>query len=102
MEPGPVMEVAAVRRGGLGWVYRLVRPVVSPVARRLRVFMTGELIREMADLRARQNEVLARVEAVHAALPPVGPAMERLLLTLAVEDVRFRAMRELPNHETGS
>lgn len=81
-----------VRRLGRG-LYGLVRPVVRPLAWRTRQFLTGDIRREIAEFSARQDQLLARPAAssttVSAAVDPsFSGAMERLLLTLALEEAR--------------
>ena len=67
--------------------YRLVRPVVRPIAWRTRTFLTGELMREIAGIRTTQETIIARVNAPGGGIDPgMARTMERLLLTLALED----------------
>ena len=62
-----VSMVEAVAPRGLGRrlvgrAYRLVRPVVRPVIWRVRSFLMDELVRQMIDMRAKQDLVLGRLE----------------------------------------
>ena len=67
--------------------YRLVRPVVRPIAWRTRTFLTGELKRDIAGIRTTQEAILARIGAGGGGMDPgMTRTMERLLLTLALED----------------
>ncbi len=100
--PAPASDVAPVAplagtsrmRGSVLAAYRLVRPVVRPVAWRSRSFLTGELMRELADVRAKLDLALQRLPPDgrfqdRAALSPgAGRAAERMLLTLALESRR--------------
>ena len=93
--PGPRRPQTTVRRIGM-LAYRLVRPVVRPLAWRLRRFLTIEITAELADARFRQEVALQRLDSLvqqphgHASAtgpdPRLAEAMERLLLTLALED----------------
>ena len=71
-------------------LYRLIRPVARPIAWRSRQFITGELREELAGLRERLDQLVARpVQAPAASADPaMAAAMERLLLTLALQDAR--------------
>ncbi len=89
----PAMTVVSIwgRRLALA-VYRIGRPVLRPVAWRLRAFLTAELMLEMADLRAKQDLMLARMQSqsapggdAAARDPGMARVSERLLLTLALE-----------------
>jgi hypothetical protein len=75
----------------LRWrAYRLVRPVVRPVAWRLRSFFMGALQDEMSELRAQiealRLELRERAAREDAALEPrIAAVMEQALLTLALD-----------------
>ena len=86
----PSARTSRVRRTALA-VDGLARPVVRPLAWRSRLFLTGELMRELADVRAKLDLALERLQHAgvsqsHAALDPgAGRVAERMLLTLALE-----------------
>ena len=80
----------------VGRVARKVMPVVRPWVHRGRAFMTDELGLHMIDMRAKQDLVMARLEAVELMLRNGGGAqgvsdgqadvLNRALLTLALMD----------------
>ena len=75
-------------------LYRLVRPIVRPMAWRTRSFVTGDILRELAWLREQQDAMLRQRASASPMLPaaaagpdlPSATVMERLLLTMALED----------------
>ncbi len=81
-------------QGGLGRrmafaVYRLVRPIVRPLAWRMRSFMLAPVLLELAELRGPTQGRPATLSggSTPAAMDPaLSQAVERLLLTLALED----------------
>ncbi len=83
-------QPAALPRS-LRWrAYGVVRPLVRPIAWRLRTFFVGELLDEMAALRlevaALRAEVQARGREQEAALEPrIAAVMEQAVLTLALD-----------------
>lgn len=73
--------------------YRLVRPVVRPVARRLRMFFVGRLHDEIAELRAELRGVRELIERHQttetvAADQRVREVMAQALATLALDRER--------------
>ena len=94
--PQPEPQRSPLRRALL-LLYAPVRPVARPLAHRIRRFFTGPLLDELADMRVRQEALMARQEMMllrmdlleaKAAVPPaceLGAAGERLLLSLALE-----------------
>lgn len=82
----------------LRWrAWRFVRPVVRPVAWRLRSFFVGSLHDEISELRAQvealRAELRERAEREDAALDPrIASVLEQTLLTLALD----REARRLP------
>lgn len=81
-------------RGAALAAYRVARPIVRPVAWRSRIFLTGELMRELADVRAKLDLLLAH-QSQHGSHSPAAPGSldpgvarvaERMLLTMALED----------------
>lgn len=92
--PAPVSAPAAPlprRRPRLHLAYGLVRPVVRPLAWRLRTFLVGPLQDEVGELRAQQEAMRSRLEELAEA--NTGPALEKkiadvmgqALLTLALD-----------------
>lgn len=81
----------------LRWrAYRLVRPIVRPVAWRLRSFFVGSLqdeVRELAaQMEALRTELRERSEREAAALEPqIAAVLEQALLTLALDRERHRS-----------
>ena len=81
-------------QGGIGRrlalrLYRMVRPVIRPIAWRTRSFMLGPVLQELAELRAQVSgrpHSMTSGPAVGALDPGLSQAMERLLLTLALEE----------------
>ena len=75
----------------LKWrAYGLVRPVVRPVARRLRMFFVGRLHDELAELRAELRDLRDAVERQRAAEgvaadQRVREVMAQALATLALD-----------------
>lgn len=75
----------------LRWLgYRLVRPVVRPIAWRLRGFFVGPLQDDVRELRAQvealRAELRDRAAREDAALEPrIAAVMEQALLTLALD-----------------
>lgn len=75
----------------LRWrLYGLIRPIVRPVAWRLRTFFVGALLDETAALRrevaALRDEVAARGREQEAALEPrIAAVLEQAVLTLALD-----------------
>ncbi len=75
-------------------LYRLVRPIVRPMAWRTRSFITGDILRELAWLREQQDAMLRQRASASPMLPagaagpdlPAANVMERVLLTMALED----------------
>lgn len=68
--------------------YRLVRPIVRPLAWRLRSFLLGSVIDELAAIRAEQAAIRAQLEQLTAgpALDAsIGRSLEAILLTVALE-----------------
>ena len=81
--------------GGLGrrltrLAYGAVRPLVRPLAWRLRQFLIGELKGELDGHRIRLDQLIARpVGSTEGGInPALLGALERALLTLALEDGR--------------
>ncbi len=75
------------------WAYGLVRPVVRPVARRVRMFFVGQLQDEIVALRAEVGLLRAAIErqgAVErvAAEERVREIMAQALATLALDGER--------------
>ena len=73
--------------------YRLVRPVVRPVARRLRMFFVGRLHDEIAELRTELHAVRELIERQHvaergAADQRVRDVIAQALATLALDRER--------------
>lgn len=67
--------------------YRLVRPVVRPVAWRIRTFMLGPVLQELAEMRTGGRHSFVGADASSRILDPgLALAVERLLLTLALEE----------------
>lgn len=70
--------------------YRLVRPVVRPLAWRLRTFFAGPLHDEVRELRAEvaalRAELRDRAAREDAALEPrIASVLEQAILTLALD-----------------
>ncbi len=95
LDPAPIRARNWQRRLALS-LYRLVRPVVRPMAWRTRSFVTGDILRELAWIREQQDAMLRQSAAAYvmpaAPSSATGPAlpsahvMERVLLTMALED----------------
>ena len=79
------------RPTSLRWrAYRLIRPVVRPIAWRLRSFFAGSLHDEIRELRAQvdalRTELRERGDREQAALEPrIAAVIEQALLTLALD-----------------
>ena len=75
----------------LRWrAWRVIRPVASPAARRLRLFLVGQLHDEVRELRAEvaalRDELRRRAEREVTALEPrIAAVLEQALLTLALD-----------------
>lgn len=81
--PAPPSRATGVRGVAMA-AYRLARPVMRPVAWRSRSFLTGQVMAELQDHRAKLDLLLQR--SGHGVLDPgVASAAERALLTLALE-----------------
>jgi FkbM family methyltransferase len=103
-EPGPSVEPEAppppprplLHRLAM-LAYRPVRPVLRPLVWRARTFLIGPLLEEMARLRQQLDELQSRPLAnVRPTLDPaISAAMERLMLTLALQDARDRPPPDL-------
>ncbi len=66
--------------------WRLMRPVLRPLACRLRSFFAGPLQEEIAALRLEVAELRAELHAQPRAVEPqIEAALERALLTLALD-----------------
>lgn len=118
--PEPAAEEPAPQPGWRGLLRRLVfaaywpfRPLVRPVFHRSRMFFTADMSGELADLRSRQQLADDKLDLINAKQdlanakidgiadhlqpsdldPGLGGAMERLLLTLALEGERGRCDR---------
>ena len=89
-EQAPVPVQRGLLRRGAALAYRLVRPVVRPAVWRTRAFFIGPLLEQTIDLRLRIDELRARPpnEKYVTLEPAFTEAMERLMLTLALEDGR--------------
>ncbi len=75
------------RRGGWAnriafMLYRIVRPVIRPLVWRTRLFFIGPILQELAEIRE-----VASLEAAKRFVPDpaLTASIERLLLTLAIE-----------------
>ena len=76
------------RRIGKG-LYRLVRPVARPLAWRGRQFIIGEIQAELAGLRERLDQLVARpIPGAGGDSVLLAATLERVLLTLAVLDAQ--------------
>ena len=79
------------RPSGVGWLlYRLVRPVLRPVAWRLRTFFAGPLHDEIAALRAEIAALRLEIGALERARdqslePRIAAVLEQAVLTLALD-----------------
>ncbi len=89
--------------GGLGrrvtrLAYGVVRPLVRPLAWRLRQFLIGELKGELDGHRIRLDQLIARpaTSTEGGINPALLGALERALLTLALEDGRHAGPPYLP------
>ena len=73
-----------------GGLYGILRPVLRPLAWRLRQFLVGELKGELDGHRIRLDQLIARPAGAAAGGldPALLTALERTLLTLALEDGR--------------
>ncbi len=69
----------------LKWrAYGIVRPVVRPVARQLRLFLVGRLHDEIAELRAELREVRAAVERQRVAESAAAERQTREVIAQAL------------------
>lgn len=90
----PQLRSPAPMPRSLKWrAYGIVRPVVRPVARRLRMFFVGRLHDEIAELRAEVRELRAAIERERvvesvAADQRVREVMAQALATLALDRER--------------
>lgn len=93
--PGPSTQRP---RRGLRWrAYRLVRPIVRPIAWRLRSFFVGRVHDELVELRAQVEALRASVDMLRAQVehraaeqrealaPTIMGVMEQALLTIALD-----------------
>ena len=90
-EPQTLAAAQPVRRGLAKRLvllaYSVVRPVVRPIAWRTRQFLVGDLKAELDGHRIRLDQLIARpVIPDRTDDPALLGAMERLLMTLALED----------------
>ena len=91
--PSPSSGPLAIRqpsRGGLGRrlvfaAYGLVRPVLRPIAWRLRSFLIGPVLEALAEQRTHGAHPFTAAGG-STLDPAMAKAIERLLLTLAVEE----------------
>ncbi|GAC1341593.1 MAG: hypothetical protein NVSMB18_14020 [Acetobacteraceae bacterium] len=80
-------------------LYALVRPVLRPLAWRLRTFLIGPVRDDIAELRAQQDALIDRLEHLGASRPAqavdpeLAKCLEQLLLTLAVHHDRAGSAR---------
>jgi hypothetical protein len=94
----PPSPPAATPRRELHWrAYGLVRPVLRPVAWRLRTFLVGLVRDDVAELRAQVLALRASVDALRAQVeqravedreavaPKILAVMEQALLTIALD-----------------
>jgi hypothetical protein len=95
---GPPPSPAATPQRELHWrAYGLVRPVLRPVAWRLRTFLVGLVRDDVAELRAQVLALRASVDALRAQVeqravedreavaPKILAVMEQALLTIALD-----------------
>ncbi len=81
-------------------VYRVLRPLLRPILWRGRQFLVGDIRRELFELGQRQDLLLAqagaRVPSLGSTDADMVGAMERLLLTLALEQGRTGTVPPAP------
>jgi len=89
--PASAAAPAQPRRAAARLAYRLLRPVLRPLAWRLRTFLLGHVRDELAEVRAQQAAMQAQLDQLTAG-PALdasfGRALEAILLTVALERER--------------